>query len=37
MEGKLFKGTKRIFKAKKFNNFKEMILNTQEKYYIKII
>lgn len=32
MEGKLFKGTKRIFKAKKFNNFKEMILNTQKEF-----
>ena len=32
MDGKLFKGTKRIFEAKRFYNFKEMVLNTQKEF-----
>lgn len=32
MDGKLFKGTKRIFEAKRFYNFREMVLNTQKEF-----
>ena len=32
MDGKLFKGTKRIFEAKRFYNFTEMVLNTQKEF-----
>ena len=32
MDGKLFKGTKRIFEAKRFYNFKEMVFNTQKEF-----
>jgi long-chain acyl-CoA synthetase len=32
VDGKLFKGTKRIFEAKRFYNFKEMVLNTQKEF-----
>ena len=32
MSERIYKGSERLFKATKFNNLKEMIVNTKEKY-----